>query len=160
MTHNELVLLDQAIEQRQKERSVRLPDDGAFELFACEYVLRDRELSPDEVADGVVGGGNDGGLDAIYVFLGDELLSEDSAVLQQDFEPKKVPSGSRLELWLVQAKRETSYTETALDKVADTLRRLLDLGEEEQDLLRLYASEVVARTGLFRDALRALVPCG
>ncbi len=157
MTHNELVLLDQAIEQRQKERSVRLPDDDAFELFACEYVLRDRELSPDEVADGVVGGGNDGGLDAIYVFLGDELLSEDSAVLQPDFEPKKVPSGSRLELWLVQAKRETSYTETALDKVADTLRRLLDLGEEEQDLLRLYASEVVARTGLFRDALRALV---
>ena len=79
---NELVPLDQVMQQRQNERSIPLKDDDAFELFACEQVLRDRDLSAEEVALGVVGGGNDGAIDGVYVFLGDALLSEDSEVLQ------------------------------------------------------------------------------
>ncbi len=85
MGNNELVLLDQVLEQRRAERSTPIADDDAFELFACEQALRDRDLSAEEVAEGIVGGGNDGGLDGVYVFLADVLLSEDSDVFQVDF---------------------------------------------------------------------------
>ena len=124
---NELVPLDQVMQQRQNERSIPLKDDDAFELFACEQVLRDRDLSAEEVALGVVGGGNDGAIDGVYVFLGDALLSEDSEVLQDGFSPSKVASGACLSLWLVQAKRDMSFAETAFDKIANSTRRLLSL---------------------------------
>ena len=34
IVHNELVLLDQVLQQRQNERPIPLKDDDAFELFA------------------------------------------------------------------------------------------------------------------------------
>lgn len=156
MTDNELVLLDQVLMQRQAERTVPIRDDEAFELFAAEQTLRARELSADEVAAGVVGGSNDGALDAIYVFLGGTLLSEDSEVLERGFSPNKLPVGVKLELWLIQAKRETSFTETAIDKVAAATGRLLSLAEDDNDLSKLYSPMTVQRTGFLRRALRAL----
>jgi AIPR protein len=156
VANNELVLLDQVLKQRQAERLTPLKDDDAFELFACEQALGERDLSTEEVADGVVGGGNDGGLDGVYVFLGDVLLAEDSDVFQDDFVPGRVPARARLELWMVQAKRETSFSESAIEKVADSCRRLLSLAEEEADLERLYSTAVVTRTGFFRRALQVL----
>lgn len=63
MASNELVLLDQVLAQRQADRHVKLKDDDAFELFACEQVVRNHDLSNEEVMAGIVGGGNDGGLD-------------------------------------------------------------------------------------------------
>jgi hypothetical protein len=62
VAHNELVLLSQILQQRQAERPTPVADDYAFELFACEQALREYDLSGDEIAEGVVGGGNDGGL--------------------------------------------------------------------------------------------------
>ena len=130
-----------------------MKDDTAFEHFAAQQVIKSRDLSVDEVADGVIGGGNDGGLDAIYVFLNGTLLSEDSEIFDGDFSPTKVPSGTTLELWLVQAKRETSFTETAIDKVASAAARLMNLAESEEDLRKLYSDAVVAKFSLFRNAL-------
>lgn len=156
MVNNELVLLDQVLKQRQDDREAPLNDDDAFELFASEQALSERDLSIEEVADGVVGGGNDGGLDGVYVFLGDVLLAEDSDVFQEGFAPNKVPTRTPLELWMVQAKTETSFSETAVEKVADSCRRLLSLSEDESDLHQLYSAAVVARTGFFRRALQLL----
>ncbi len=156
MVNNELVLLDQVLKERQSERLTPMRDDDAFELFACEQVLRDRELSAEEIAEGVIGGGNDGGIDGVYVLLGGLLLSEDSEVFEEDYSPSRIASGTDLELWLVQAKRETSFTETAIDKVASSTRRLLSLSQSEDELTQLYSHAVVSRTGFFRHALRAI----
>ena len=61
MVNNELALLDQVLKQRQDERPAPMRDDDAFELFACEQALRSRELSAEEIHDGVIGGSDDGG---------------------------------------------------------------------------------------------------
>jgi hypothetical protein len=156
VTDNELVLLDQVLTQRQADRTVPVRDDEAFELFAAEQALRAHDLSSEEIADGVVGGSNDGAIDGVFVFLGGTLLSEDSDVLQPGFTPNKVGAGVKLELWLIQAKRETSFTETTIDKVANAAGRLLSLAEDEADLLRLYSPTTVVRTGFFRKSLRVL----
>ncbi len=154
--NNDLVLLEQVLQQRQQERAAPVSDARAFEIFACEQALRALDVAVDEVEAGVVGDGGDAAIDGVFVFLGGELLSEDSDIFQDGFTPSRVPTRSKLELWLVQAKRETSFTETAVDLVADSTRRLLDLGVEESDLRQLYNDEVVRRTGYFRQALRAL----
>jgi hypothetical protein len=156
MANNEQVLLDQVLKDRQAERSTPIADEKAFELFACEQALRSHELSPDEIAEGVVGGSNDGGLDGVYVFLNGALLNEDSEVFDEVFLASKIPTGSLLEVWLVQAKRESSFSETTIEKVADSTRRLLRLAEDDADLAQLYGPPVVTRTGFFRAALQKL----
>jgi hypothetical protein len=156
VSSNELVLLDQILQQRQAERSEPLPDDRAFELLACENALRDFNLSTEEVEAGIVGGGNDGAIDGIYTFLGDEQLAEDSELFEEDYVPAKVSPGTRLLIWLIQAKRETGFTETAIDLVKSSTGRLLDLSESEDDLRLLYSEAVVERAGIFRTALQKL----
>jgi len=151
---NDRVLLNQVLQQRQNEREAPIPEYLAFEIFACEQALKECDLSSDEIMSGVVGGGNDGGLDGIYVLLNRDLLSEDSEVLQPDY--NKRSTQNKLELWLVQAKIEESFSEIAIEKVADSCKRLLDLGASEHDLLALYNPEVVKRFGFFRQALTAL----
>ena len=150
------MLLDQIIDSRQAALPSPLPIGEAFELFGCEQTLRDRDLSPEEIELGVVGGGNDGAIDGVYVFLGDDLVAEDSELFDDDFAVSQVAPKSRLLLWLVQPKHEESFTETAIDLVRDSTRRLLDLGQDEHDLKELYSEAVVSRTSIFRSALRKL----
>ena len=85
MPSNELVLIDQALADRQEQRDQPLPDDVAFELFAIEHVLGDMGLSGDDVAAGRVGGGDDGGLDGVYVFLDGDPIDEDADVTAGGF---------------------------------------------------------------------------
>lgn len=154
MPDNELVLLDQALAEEQACLPAPLPDDRAFEMLACTLVLQDYDLSPEEIDDGVVGGGNDGAIDGLYVFLADSLLSEDSAALEDAVPANTIPVGATLMLHLIQAKRSESFTETAIDLVADSTRRLLDLSQSEEDLAALYSPGVLTKIGLFRTALR------
>ncbi len=156
MPGNELVLVDQAIDEEQRNRDARLADDKAFEYFACEQVLRDYELSQEELEYGLVGGGQDAALDGIYVFLGDTLITEDSELVSEDAASTKYDRGQKLTLELVQAKRQTSFTETAVDLASSSLGRLLDLTQEDADLLRLYSPEVVKRLGMFKTAWQRL----
>ena len=65
MASNERVLLDEILKQRQEDSQTPLPSDEAFEIFSCEQILRDLDFSADEIAAGVVGGGDDGGLDGV-----------------------------------------------------------------------------------------------
>ncbi|GAA3243081.1 hypothetical protein ACFO1B_30950 [Dactylosporangium siamense] len=85
--NNELVLLDQALAEASQARSEPLGGDIIFELFAAEQILKYFDLSPEEVAQGRVGGGNDGGMDAVYVFLGDGLVTDDAEVLNENATP-------------------------------------------------------------------------
>lgn len=156
MASNDLVLLDQILKERQAARETPLPDDQAFELLGCELVMAHADLGQDEIEQGIVGGGNDGGIDGIYVLLGDHLLTEDSDVFDRSFTPSSVEKGVSLALWLVQAKTESGFTETAIDLAASSTKRLLDLEVDDNDLKKLYSAAVVERTGLFREALRKL----
>ncbi len=152
MSTNELFLLDRFLSKKQQESS-HLTPDKFFELFVCEQILQDYHLSPDEVDAGIVGGGNDGGIDGIFTFIDGKLLSEDS-----DLNPENHREHSNLTLILVQAKRRRSFTETTLDKVSSSMDRLLELNPETQpNLDELYSPEVIERIALFRQAVTDLM---
>ena len=102
-------------------------------MFSCEQALSGSGVTLDNVAAGVIGGGNDGGLDAVFTFVEGILLEEDSELLDPDSSVTST-SSPRIDLWLVQAKRSASFSETAIDKVASSVGRLLDLTESEESL--------------------------
>lgn len=157
MAGNEVVLIDSFIADAQRARDTALPDDIAFELFAAGTVLRDRNLSDEEIEAGRIGGGMDGGIDAVYVFQDGALLDEDSDVFSEDFTAKNIRKNVELDLWLIQAKRETSFTETAFDKVESSLGRLLDLTQTDQQLAVYYSPDLIARMRLFTRSWTALL---
>lgn len=156
MSSNTRALVDQFVDAAQRAREAPLAPDVAFELFAAQCVLRARNLSDDEVADGRIGGAGDGGIDSVHVFLDEVLLTEDHDLFADDFDPSEIRRRAELELILVQAKREPSFTETAIDKVSSSLGRLLDLAHSDEDLARYYSRELIAQVGLFRRAWELL----
>ena len=68
MSTNDRILLDKILDQGRKEQSRELPPDKYFELFTANQILKDFDLSYDEIDSGIVDGTRDGGIDSAYFF--------------------------------------------------------------------------------------------
>jgi hypothetical protein len=159
VTSNAIVLLDELLKSREKERGgTPLPADEAFELFSFEQALKDSELSPEEIAEGQVGGGEDGGIDGIFTFLNGNLIAADSEVLEEGFDVTTVPREPELLLVVVQAKQTPSFAETPFEKLQTTFSEILELAKTEEELLELFSSSLVEHAEVFRTAWHRLSP--
>jgi hypothetical protein len=127
-------------------------EGAAFEIFASELVLRPYGLVLDDIEAGVVGGGQDGAIDSVYIFFDDTLVDEDSEVVDPDSRPNDFGQGKLLELWIIQAKRTPAFAEQTVDQLENSLRRLLDLSYDIDSLKILYNPLLLTRIGLFRAA--------
>lgn len=148
MAKNDVVLLDKVLESKRALAPSELKDDEYFELFTAEQVLKEYDLSTDELLDGLVGGGDDGGLDGLYVFTDGKLLEEEP-------ELGTVREGIELDLVLTQAKRSAGFAEKSIQLISDTIGDLLDLSQTQAQLQAsgLFSSELIARAEIFRSAL-------
>ena len=76
MAKNDKTLIDGILDDRV---SKGLPSDNrseAFEYLAFEQVLKEYDLSKDELELGIVDGRQDGGIDGLYIFINGHLLQE------------------------------------------------------------------------------------
>jgi hypothetical protein len=149
---NARTLLMRIFEAWHAENFASYSEGDAFEIFASELVLRPYGLVLDEVKAGVVGGGQDGGIDSVYVFFDDNLIDEDSDVVDPSSRPSDFGQDRPLELWIIQTKTTPGFTETGIDKLENSIRRLLDLSQPLDTLGVLYNEKVLGRIGLFRSA--------
>ena len=120
MTQNDIIILDTTLTQKKESVHATLDDATYFEVFSTEQILKNYDLSYEELIDGVVGAGDDGGIDSFYTFVDGELLDEDT-------ELSKYKKNPILDIFLIQAKQTASFTEIALDKLHSTLTNLFDL---------------------------------
>lgn len=79
MTNNQ-ILLKEIIKQECQNSSEYNNENSYFEFFAANQVLKDYEFSNEEIENGIIGGSNDGGCDAAYIFLNDEIIAPDQLV--------------------------------------------------------------------------------
>jgi hypothetical protein len=63
MTDNNIILLDKILERRRSETASSLSDSDYFEVFSFEQILKNYDLSYDELLVGGIGSGDDGGID-------------------------------------------------------------------------------------------------
>lgn len=159
MSTNDKVLLETVLSDRAAQwEGDPLPPDEAFELFCLEVLLKDADLSEDEVLAGQIGGGGDGGIDGMYCLLDGALLEADAEVLSEEYDHRKVEKGAEIRLICIQAKQTPSFSETAVQLISDTLNSILDLDREDADLSALFSSELIDRALIFRKAWRQLAP--
>ncbi len=59
MASNDQIILNQVLDQRRQEVAPNLDASTYFEVFTAEQILKDYDLSYDEIVSGLVGGGGD-----------------------------------------------------------------------------------------------------
>ncbi len=127
----------------------KLTANEYFEIFTAEQVLKDFDLSYDELEAGVVGDGGDGGIDGIYVFTNGELVQEDSDL-------SNLKKDVTVELVIIQAKTSPGFGEAAIEKLIAVTEDLLDLSHDLKDYASVYNEEVRGAVGIFRKTYKTL----
>src|SRR5690606_12366959 len=114
-------------------------------LFSSEQVLKDFELSYDELKNGIVEGGSDGGIDSIYTFINGELLEEDSDYtgLKKDIV---------IDLVILQSKNTNGFSEESMNKFIASAQDLLNLSNDLKALKATYKKELRKKIELFKNA--------
>lgn len=74
---NNQILIQECIKQEHLEYAPDMSEDSYFEIFSINQLLKNYDLNDDEVMNGITDGGNDGGCDGMYIFLNNDLLTED-----------------------------------------------------------------------------------
>jgi len=149
MAPNDIILLDKLLGQKKKDLAETLADDTYFEIFTFEQVLKNYELSYEELLEGKVGGADDGGIDGFFVFINGELVDEDS-----DFSAiRKNPS---IIVFLIQSKRSTTFSEKAVESAISTIGEIFDLTKDMVALRSIYNERLIEKAEIFRNCYMQL----
>lgn len=149
---NARLVLDELLQEHRKALPSDIEDSEHFELFVSEQVLRAYKLENEEINSGIVAGGNDGQIDSIYLFVNGNLLQGD--VTEGDLAEYR--KNVVLDLVVIQSKREDSFTETAIQKMDDTISDLFDLEKTIEELKKLYNTDLISAIERARVARRLL----
>lgn len=144
-----MILLDSIIAKEKAQYPQGLSDDDLFEFYCADNILVNYDLDNAEIESGLIDGPRDAGIDAAYVFVNTQLLTEDF-----NFDDARQPV--ELELYLIQSKNQDSFKEGPVDKLASSLPLLLDHTKPAADLEPLFKKEAVAVCRSFLDALTKL----
>ena len=85
MSDNDRIVLNTVLEQNRKELAPDQSINEYFEIFAAEQVLKQYDLSYEEIIEGRVGAGGDGGIDSIHLFVNGSLIQEDTETGTDNF---------------------------------------------------------------------------
>jgi hypothetical protein len=130
MAKNDRLLLDGIIDDRV---AIRLPSDKrdeAFEHFVFEQLLKDFDLSSEELLYGSIDGRQDGGIDGFFVLVNGHLLQDPESFVW----PR---TSSELRLVLITCKHHEAFRQATLDALIATITELLDLSIDDSALSSL-----------------------
>lgn len=151
-----LQVLNEIVADRKAKTNPHIEDDEFFEWFAAEQVLRHMRLIPSSLDEGIIGKGDDGGIDATYLFVNGRLLTGD--VTAEDLEHYK--KNVVIDWIIIQATREASFKEDVLPKIQQTLTDIFDLNQNQKILRKSYNAGVVEMAERFRLTRRHLQSVG
>lgn len=143
MSGNDKIILEQYIEEQRKAIEPTAKKAEFFEFFVASQILKDHDLSIEEIQAGIVGQGGDGGIDSIHVFANSELIYEDTDLTH-------LKKGTAIEVVITQAKTGDTYDEQAMNKLAAASNDLLNLTKPLEDLAAVYNESLRGAIATFR----------
>lgn len=151
MSKNNQILLGEIIKQEMDAFEEDLSLSDFFEFYSALQVLKEYELSYDEISSGICGKSHDGGADSIYLFVNGDLVKEDEDI------STKYKKNVDIELVLIQSKYENSFSEDPLLKISRLCRSLFDLDFDRQDYKGRYNDHVLSAFELFKKTYVGLI---
>lgn len=145
---NNQVILSNLLTKDQKENFPTLNSSEHFEVYSAGQILKDYDLSDDDINYGIVDGSRDGGVDSIYTFLNGEIIKEDTEI-----NPRQ--SNNHIDLIIIQSKLSTSFSEEPIRKLIEFSKCLLDLSLTEEQIKQKFSSfynqRIIEKTNLFKQ---------
>jgi hypothetical protein len=120
MSKQTIILLSTLIAELKKTIAPEMNDDDYFELFCNEQILKDYDLSYDEIEQGTIGNGGDGGLDGFFIFANDVLINVEDTI-------PNFKGGLTIELFLIQSKNQESFSEAVIQKLISSAEDIFSL---------------------------------
>ncbi|MDO6564226.1 AIPR family protein [Amphritea sp. 1_MG-2023] len=151
MPNNDQILLGELLKQEADEFDETFSESDFFEFYSANQILKEYELSYEEIRVGIAGESHDGGADSIFVFVNGDLIKEDSDVKEKY---KKNPD---IELVIIQSKKESGFGEDALLKLSRLCKNLLDLEFIRDDFTGRYNETILSSFELFKKTYVSLV---
>lgn len=151
MANNDLALIEALVSGQMSELEYSGKDSDFFEIFAVENILKDKDLSFEEIELGIVDGGDDGGIDSAYIFIDGELINEDP----DDFE--FIKRHSVIEIHYFQTKYSASFKEKAIEAIQRTLNDLLNLSTQLNAFENEYNPQLLNHFELVHKIIKASV---
>lgn len=142
-SNNDGIILNSIIQRKRQEWANTLSQDEYFEIFAFDQVLKDYDLSYDELLSNQVDGKDDGGIDGFFNFLNKEILNE-------DVDSETIKKNPLIEVYLIQAKISSSFSEKAIDTLMATIEDIFDLEKTIPNIKRFYNAEIIEKVELLR----------
>lgn len=146
---NDQIILAQIIQEKCAESEDELSITEYFEIYSSSEILKDHDLTYDDISYGIVGDGGDGGIDSIYTFLNGELLKEDTVINSNQ---KK----NHIELVVIQSKTSASFKEDAVIKFRESAEDLFNLANNPDGFTARYNTELIDKSKLSRNAYSKL----
>jgi len=142
---NDQIILRQLLEDRKRDVAPELSDADYFELFCAEQILKNYDASYDELQEGIVGDGGDGGIDSFHIVVNGEPIHEDTdlSIYRGDI---------AIELHVIQSKRSASFSEDTIHRLIASTSDLLNLSKSISQLGSTYNGRLLALTDKFRES--------
>lgn len=148
MSSNDVILLEDMVNRSRFETSgLSAAEQEAY--FVAKHYLRAYRPSHDDLLAGIVDGANDGGMDAIYIFVNGYCLRDDTDLTA-------LGRNVQLDLVLIQVKNTRGFSESAIDKLIVHVPELLDFTRDEPALAKRFNGRVIEITRRFLAAYRSL----
>lgn len=149
MAKNDAILIDGIIEQRVKESLPSARMDEVFEYLAFEQVLKDYDLSKEEIESGWVDGRDDGGIDGFFTFVNGHLVRD----------PGNFPwprRNAEIQVWILTCKHHDTFKQAPLNALHASVSELFDFSLDAGEMKGSYSDELLEARGLFFAAYKSL----
>jgi hypothetical protein len=147
MAKNDSIIIDAIVDDRLKAHHPSDDRGEVFEIFAFEQVLKDLDLSNEELQAGWVDGKDDGGIDGIFLSVNGQFVTDPSTF---PF-PKR---NAEVVLQLITCKHHDTFQQAPLDSLAATVTEFFDLSIENDDLKGAYSLELLNARAAFEEVYR------
>ena len=151
MAKNDKLLIDGIIDDRTAMRLPSEKRDEAFEYFVFEQVMKEFDLSNDEISYGSIDGRQDGGIDGFFIMVNGHLLQVPESFVW----PR---TNSDLRIFILSCKHHDTFKQATLESLVATLTEILDFAIEEGYLTGAYSQALLRSRSNLMYAYRRLSP--
>ncbi len=148
---HDIVTLQQIIERFHRERFPDMKPDRYFEHFVAEQILKERDLSDAQLLAGNTGGPDEGGIDALHLFVNGDHI-DDTNIEKY----KNMQEGVIIDLHLIQAKDKSRIETGVINTFSATAEDLLNPSKDMTSVTRQYNSGVIQVFQWFWDIYHAV----
>ena len=149
MAKNDAILIDGIIAERQAAPTRKADVGEEFEWLSIQQILKDYDLSDDQLESGWIDGQHDGGIDAIYLLVNGHFVDDISSFIW----PR---SSASIELIIINCKHHETFREATLNTLVATCTEFFDLSVDSTRLSGTYSTALRQARDRFASAYKRL----